>query len=260
MNVKLKEVLKSIGCVVISMVTTKILSEVVGPYSKNMYANSCIGELVLAVFSIISLIFLKRMYVLKFKAEGFKEGILTGGIIVVIGISVIAGVAGYMGMPITASPFEIMVFVIHMLLVGIAEEVLFRGILQKSILEYMGTDSIGKVRMGIIISSVIFASVHLLNTFLPGISFTDALKQTISVIPMGVLFGTIYFRSKNNLWAVILLHAFNDFFTFLVAGYISNASLSESISGTSNNIVGTLIVFTIIDLWVMRKKKLSKLC
>lgn len=253
----IKSLVLSICCMVVCMVSAKLISEVVGPYSKNMYVNGCIGEAILVVLSIVALVLLKKTNILRFKAEGFMEGLMTGAIIPVLAICVFVTV-WYEGMTVSATPFEIVAFVIHMIFVGIAEEILFRGIVQTSVMECIGTDSIGKVRIGIVIASVVFASVHLLNAFLPGVSYMDALRQTISVIPVGVLFGAIYFRSKNNIWPGILLHAFNDFYTFLLAGYISSGSFGDAISSTSNSIGGTLIVFLLIDLWLLRKKKLVK--
>lgn len=254
-DAKLKNLLKAIACVVICMGGTKLAGIVLGPFSSNVYVNSCIGELILATLVILALIFFKKMSVLRFKTEGFVEGILTGVIILVLGASVFIYFC-IEDMTVTASTSDIVVFSIHMLLVGIAEEVLFRGIVQNCVMEYIGTDSVAKVRIGIVISSVIFASVHLGNVFLPGVSFADALRQAISVIPMGALFGTIYYRSKNNIWPGTLLHAFNDFFTLLIAGYITNATLSDALSGTSKSVMGTVVMFTIVDLWIMRKKKL----
>lgn len=257
MNENLKKLLIAIGCVVVCMGGTKLVGIILGPFSANGYVNACIGELILAVLAITALVLIKKASVLRFKTEGFMEGIWTGTTFLVLGaMSFITFFVK--GMSVTASNSDILVFVIYMILVGIAEEVLFRGILQNCVMEYIGTDSVAKVRIGIVIASVLFGSVHLGNAFFPGVSFTDALQQAISVIPMGALFGTIYFRSKNNIWPGILLHAFNDFYTLLIGGYISNSSLGEAISGTSGGVLGTLALYTIIDLWIMRKKKLEK--
>lgn len=258
MDTKLKKLFISIGCVVICFIATKIVGKVIVGYGTNTYVNECLGELVLVVLSITALIFLKKKDALKFKTEGFIEGIMTGMVILVLGTSILIAFRVFK-MSITATTYEVIVFVIYMLLVGIAEEVLFRGIIQNQIMECIGTDSVFKVRLGIVIAGVLFASTHITNALSPDISFVSALRQTISVIPMGVLLGTIYFRSKNNIWPVILLHAFNDFCTFLISGYISNASLGETISGSSNNVAGTLVLFTIVDLWILRKKKLDRI-
>ena len=251
----MKKILISIISVIICVGATKLIGECVGPFSSNMYVNNCVGELVLAVFVLIALVLCKRTNVLKFKTEGFKEGIATGAIILVLGACVLITVL--IGeMSISASSFEIVFFVFYMLLVGFAEEVLFRGIVQNSVMEYIGTDSVAKVRIGIVISGVLFASIHMGNVLLPGVGYIDAFRQTISVIPIGILFGTVYFRSRNNIWPGVLLHAFNDGFTLLMTGYISNGSVSEAISETTSSIAGTIIIFTIIDLWILRKKKL----
>ena len=101
---------------------------------------------------------------------------------------------------------------------AIGEELIFRGLLQK-----IFTDLTGKVDWGIVISAVLFSSMHLqFQGFIPRLA-------------LGILFGFLYLWS-GSLWLPIIAHFINN--TVAIIGYslIYKGSLpseAENIGGLS---------------------------
>lgn len=258
MNSKIKPLINAVVSVFICSVLYKVTGFGLSALNIKGFLGNFIGELLFAIYGIVALLILKKIDVLKFKLEGFKEGLFAGGIIFVACFIIMLGVATGL-IPVTAKASDITIYILQMLLVGVAEEVLFRGILQNSVMDYIGYDTVGKIRLAIIISGVIFGLVHLSNATLPGVSFGAAMQQAISVIPVGIIFGAIYYRSKKNIWTVIILHAINDFYTLIASGTLAGASQNEALNTRTNSVLGTYLVFGLIAIWLMRKKKMEAL-
>lgn len=90
-----------------------------------------------------------------------------------------------------------------------------------------------------------------------------AVIQAVMVIPVGIVLGAIYFRGCNNLLPVVLIHALVDAVSFIASGALSGTTLTDAISGASINggplaKVGTLLVYTLLSLFLMRRSKMEK--
>jgi len=94
----------------------------------------------------------------------------------------------------------ILVFFTISILPAITEEMYFRGVLMRTLLDM----KIGFVH-AIVISSFLFALIHFEFYYLLPIFF------------MGVILGYIYYRTKN-LWLSILAHFFNNGFILILSG------------------------------------------
>lgn len=98
------------------------------------------------------------------------------------------------------------------LLVGIAEELMYRGIALHSLLGQFS------LRKAILLSALAFSLLHSVN-FLGGLAFQDVLEQLIDTFIFGVAFACLVLR-QNNLWPAILLHWQGDCVAFLI-GYLA---------------------------------------
>lgn len=94
------------------------------------------------------------------------------------------------------------------LLVGFSEETMFRGILFRALRGRLGIWS------AILVTTVAFGSVHILNGFGTG-DFGAAFLQAITAGASGLLLIAILLRT-GSLWAAIIFHALWDWATFLV--------------------------------------------
>lgn len=89
------------------------------------------------------------------------------------------------------------------LLIGVAEEGMYRGILMGALLKKT------KPVIAILISSVMFSLLHLLN-LLGGLDSSEVVNQMIFTFIMGLFLGSVYFYTKNILFP-ILFHSIWDY-------------------------------------------------
>ncbi len=93
-------------------------------------------------------------------------------------------------------------------LVGVSEEVMFRGVMFRSLLENV------KVWVAIIATTVLFGAVHVLNGFTTG-EWGLALNQAVAAGMSGLIFIAIVIRTES-LWPAIIYHFLWDCMLFLI--------------------------------------------
>lgn len=96
---------------------------------------------------------------------------------------------------------------INTLLVGISEELMFRGILFRGALSRM------TIWKAIWLSCILFGLIHALNVFITG-DLVPALLQALAAFMSGVLFMALRIRS-GSLYPLIIIHALWDFSLFV---------------------------------------------
>lgn len=156
---------------------------------------------------------------------------------------------------------EILCFILFVLLVGLAEEFIFRGIITDSILQRFGHSTVGIV-FTVISSSILFGLFHFFN-FFSGQALEETFVQIIATSMTGCLLGAIYVRHKN-IYAVAFLHAILDFTTMFERGFLKGNSIQYE--NIAVDFVPRLIqalksqsVFVIAAIFVLRPKILKTL-
>ena len=109
---------------------------------------------------------------------------------------------------------RILTFMLNMILVGVAEELVFRGIIAQTLLERYGTARAG-VWKACLVSGVLFGAAHLSN--LLGSAPFGVLMQCVFAASLGVMLAAIYFRT-GNLWVTVFLHSAMDIAAMLIGG------------------------------------------
>lgn len=125
-----------------------------------------------------------------------------------------------MGLPPSGLIFFVL---INTLLVGISEELMTRGVLFYGALSQFG------IWTTIIIVSVLFGGMHLMNGFITG-EFQAAAVQATAAGMSGVLFIALRMRT-NSLLPGIVVHWFWDFSLFVM-----QAALAGSVATAANQI------------------------
>lgn len=118
---------------------------------------------------------------------------------------------------------------------GVAEEIVFRGILQKEIIRLSG-----KPILSIVIAALLFSAMHMqFFTFLPRFA-------------LGIMLGLVFYWSKN-IWVPIILHFLNNALSVVAWYILSPGEIENSLEsvGTTSNmwplaIVSILAVITIL--------------
>jgi hypothetical protein len=126
----------------------------------------------------------------------------------------------------------LMIVIINTLMVGINEELMFRGIL------FYGASSSFGIWRAVWITAIIFGSVHILNSLITG-DFRDSILQAFFAGTFGIWAAALRIR-LNTIIPVIIIHWFWDCLAFLANSIWDLALLPFS-----------LILF-IYGLWLLR--------
>ena len=166
-----------------------------------------------AVYSIVIALSLWHIYQNKLSLKdifGFRKEKFLLYSLACLAIGIVLGTGEYFILrPAPAFPaFEVKYLIrdmIYMLLfVGLGEELLFRGLLQRDLAKVFG------VKGGLILASLIFAVMHLTWRSLPELAF---------VFIAGLILGALYWKTKN-LALPIIVHGANNVMLVAVLPYI----------------------------------------
>ena len=146
-------------------------------------------------------------------------------------------------------------YVLCMLAVGITEELLFRGLITRMIFEKYGKSSVG-VWLTVLVSSLLFGTVHLINAVGGMADLGGVLVQMVGAAALGMCICAIYLRT-GSLWAVALLHAFMDLVALLPSGVYGVADLGDMVSGYSWESLVASLVYVALALFLLRPSKLK---
>lgn len=239
-----------------------------GLYPTDEAGMTCFAAIVMEVVTSIVMIILlwrsKKLDLLKKKGQGFFKSLPIAGyqlaFVVLSAISIVGHVVS--DGAAFQTPTNIVLFVISMLLVGLAEELCCRAIVAESLLEKFGTSKKG-VWMAAITSGVLFGMLHLTN--LTTGQLVPVLIQTISASISGILFAAVYFRS-GNIWVPIFVHGLYDIGTSASSGILQGGSLATMLTNDGSLGTGALLLVLaagtipplLVSLFVLRNKKIGE--
>ena len=193
--------------------------------------------------------------VLTKRGIGFGKGLIVGGYFLFIGVySAIVYMVMYEGERTLRPWYLIAVFVICMVLVGITEEFLCRGVLAELLLRHYGATKEGVWR-AVIVSGVLFGLAHLSN--LIGAEPVGVLVQCVIAAMMGMAFAAIYFRT-GCIWVTVFLHTFVDICAGITSG-LYTGEIAETISGYQPIQLISVVPYVILLLVLLRKKKMDQI-
>lgn len=202
-----------------------------------------------------------KLGVLKERGKGILIGLFVGLYMIclsffalfgnLVSLSVLSGT-----MPKLRPASHIITFAVCMLSVGIAEEFMFRGVIQNCLMDRFGRDTKKNTFISLFLSAAIFGLIHLSNVF-SGVTFKGALIQAIAVIGAGFYMGAIYVRC-GNIWVNVLLHAFLDFAGLSATGILfDKGKITDSISETSPlSIIGGAI-YLCVGIFLLRRSQVK---
>ena len=223
--------------------------------SIDTYLYSTLQELVGAMVAVLFLVRTDRAGLLRRRGSGFFNGLLVGMYpLFFIGYTTVGTLAfDRPDTPLLPLP-RILTFMLNMILVGVAEELVFRGIIAQTLLERYGTARAGGGK-ACRVSGVLFGAAHLTN--LSSSAPFGVLMQCAFSASLGALFAAIYFRT-GNLWVTVFLHGAMDIASMLIGGLYGTTTLSESVSGYDASMLLTVVVYLLPVAFLLRKKKLPE--
>lgn len=173
----------------------------------------------------------------------------------------LAGVEGLVwclseGIPVQ-SIGGIVSFVLLMATIGITEELTYRGLIAGILYRRYGATPAG-VWFSVLVSSLIFGTVHLINAVGGAAELSGVLIQMVGASAMGMCFAAIYFRCRN-LWAVAALHGFMDFCALISSGIFQEGSITETISEYSPASLLAYVFYVVVALILLRPSKMKQI-
>ena len=225
------------------------------PAQLDSYLLGSIQEAIGVAAAMLLLARTGRADLVRRRGSGFLNGMLVGMYpLFIIGYSAFSTlVYGRPDLPLKPLP-QILSFLLNMVLVGVAEELVFRGIVAETLLEHFGTGRAG-VWKACLLSGVLFGGAHLTNLF--GSAPFGVLMQCVFAASLGTLFAAIYFRT-GNLWVTIFLHGAMDITSMLLGGLYGTTTVSESVSTYDASMLASVAVYLIPVVFLLRKKKLPE--
>lgn len=134
---------------------------------------------------------------------------------------------------------EIAGYLLVALSVGFVEEVLFRGVMLRTV------EPLGQVR-AVVVTTVMFSLSHLLNVFGGGAWWQSAMQVGYTAA-IGVAFAALALRG-GALWPLIIVHGLIDFVAFLA----NPALVSDPAVEVPVNLAITA-AFIVYGVWVFRR-------
>ena len=103
--------------------------------------------------------------------------------------------------------------------------------------------------------------MHISNIWVGGQTVVETVLQIVQATAAGVLFGSVYYRSKN-IWSVVFLHSFYDFTIMLGSVNALKDCHSVNETFTVSSIVFTITISLVYLLYsgiILRKSKVNHL-
>lgn len=138
-------------------------------------------------------------------------------------------------------PGQLLGLIPVVLLIGIQEEMIFRGLAMRALLP-------GGALRAVVITSVLFGVMHFGNLF-GGANLTYTVVQVIASILGAVGLGAIRIRT-NTAWGLVVLHAINDYTMFITRDEI-NVTQAQSTFLLVGKIAYTTVMLA-YGLYLMR--------
>lgn len=252
----LSEVLFLGSMVVFSLLATIVLAAAGADFdTMDGYLFGSVQEAVGLAVALLLLARTGRLDLLRRRGCGFLNGLLVGMYpLFFIGYTAFGTLAfGRPDTPLLPLP-RILTFMLNMILVGVAEELVFRGIIAQTLLERYGTARAG-VWKACLVSGALFGAAHLSN--LLGSAPFGVLMQCVFAGSLGVLFAAIYFRT-GNLWVLVFLHGAQDAASLLAGGLYGTENMSTAVSSYDSTMLLSVLVYLIPTFFLLRKKKIGE--
>jgi hypothetical protein len=226
-----------------------------GAVGEDEYFQMLISEVMGIFLAWLLLRKTERQNLLRRRGCGFLDGLTVGMYPLWLLTASLCSSTLYGSLDQFRAPWQIILFLISMYSVGIAEEMLFRGVVAQTLLEHFGTSTAG-IWKATVLSGVLFGAAHLTN-LLNSEPF-GVLIQCISATVLGMLLAAIYFRT-GNLWVVIFIHAYTDIAGLWISGVYGDGSFSSTVSSYDWSNLYSCVIYLIPTIFLLRRKKIPEI-
>lgn len=239
-----------------------LISLFFGKQLKAMFPNDYVFEFVtqfiLALIGLAILFLFRKQRVLRYSAEGMREGLICGMAWIIVPITAILGLVfdAFNVSGLTwIKGWEMTFLFLQCLLIGLFEECLFRGVVLELSFDAFGAGNGKQARMAIVFGAFLFGALHLINALQPEITLTAAAMQAVSVFGLGLVFGAIFYRSGRSIWPCVILHAIQDASAFVSSGTLYGVTKEEAVGSTNVSQVLYSLLFVVWFFYLTRDRQ-----
>lgn len=223
-----KGVLLAIAAALASITIYHLIGKVISGMISDEFVSVLLSEIVFAILAFISVMLLKQKDLFHSDPALFKSGWKSAGLLIFIIVAFgVMGLAQLFDVKIT--PVQWALFIVQVLLVGVAEEILFRGLIQRAFHRFFGEDSMANVYKAIVCSGIIFGLVHLVNMDRGNPMLASVLQAGVNCFA-GIYYGAVFFRTGKNIKYLIILHALYDYVGMVSNGRLKGESINSILS------------------------------
>lgn len=214
-----------------------------------------ICDIICSVIAVIMVIVTKKTKIFGAEKGSFKKG-LGAGLFLIIepALIMLFSLPTLIGKQLKPAHL-IAFFVLDMLLTGVNEELVYRGVVLDFAHEAFGSDTKKGAYATAAFSGAIFGIVHLTNLLNSNVP-SAVVFQVIGAVGGGFFFGALYLRCRN-IYALIFLHAFNDFCGMVKVGIFAGSELREAIDSHGAGVFLSAALLTGIGVYLLRSGKMN---
>lgn len=225
----------------------------------NFYLLQLVAELVLLAGMLVMARLLGMGYTFRPSRQSFRSKLLPClPLLLIYTLSLFGSAAAAEIWTLEPLPVsEILYFLLCMLVVGLTEELIFRGLITRMIYEKYGRTSVG-VWFSVLFSSLLFGVIHISNAVNGEIALQGVLIQVVAAICLGICLSAIYLRT-GSYWTVALLHGYMDFCALFTSGVFGVEDFQDVVGGYGAvNLVSPLL-YGLLGLFLLRPSQMKKL-
>lgn len=256
---RIKNLSLTILIVVVCLTLYKLFGKQIFGLFENTYIGYCAAQSFFAALGIGAAVILNRKDIFRADWSKLKGNWACASLL-------FAMIAFYFALGLgklltsTATWWEMIIFVVYSILVGLCEEIIFRGLIQGAMHKFFGEKNKRSVVLAIILSGLFFGATHLANLTQPGTSFKAVIVQVVIVSAMGVYLGAIYYRTGKNLWYLAIIHGVYDMCGLIIDGTLNGVPIvaagGSPAGGALISILIWVLVYAVATLIILRPKKL----
>lgn len=248
-------IIAGIAGVLLFFIVQTVTSLAVYGIKKPAYLSTLIIDLACTVLGVVLILVCGLGDIFKDHRESFLRGLCTGGFFIFVSASSLVILISSAKSRTPLSSTEIAVFVLAMVAIGFAEELLFRGFVSEIIFRKYGNDFCG-VWFSTIVSSLIFGAAHLVNAF--SSDFGGVVIQSVGAFAMGLGFTAVYYRTRN-VYVTAALHAFMDFAALFTTGVFGDGTISTTVSSYDASKLLAVPIYVLVAVVLLRKLKMARI-
>ena len=191
-------------------------------------------QITCVVIACVLMLAAKKTFILREKGRPFLTYWIP--VTVIMLYSALRAAGGFL---LTKAPLrplpEILACCVTVLLVGVSEEIVHRGVILNQLTAAFGNDTMKGRLISVFTGGTIFGLIHLFN-ILSGVEPLSAIVQALGAAGMGWLLGALYLRCRN-IRVMALIHGLFDLCGLVTSGFFDTGETVESTISSASDVL-----------------------